>query len=354
MRYNPKQPAFRYVNETVGTFILLCLILAGATLYQSSRVQDWFRPDVTLKVLLPREGLFGLGTGAEVEILGTNAGKVKRIVIEPTQRMHAEVEIHEDFARFVRVDSKAIIKKRYSVAGDVFMEITRGKGDPIDWKLAVIEAVADKAPTETLQTVLEDLRSQLLPTIHDTRGGIRSWKRLADSLNNTQGDLVQFISNLNALSDKLNSGEGSVGRLLTNDTLVTETEGLIRSLRLSLKRIGPILEEIQKTTQGLTRLTENLGSETEELPALTNQARETLGKLSALISDLQKASKDLPRITKGIGETTENMPTLVLQAQETLRELEKLVEKLQSSWLVGSSTGGQKEPDRISPTEAGR
>ncbi|MFC1580984.1 MlaD family protein [Thermodesulfobacteriota bacterium] len=354
MKYNPNKPTFRYVNETVGTFILLCLVLAGVTLFQSSRLQEWFRPDANLKILLPREGLFGLGTGAEVEILGTSAGKVTRIVIDPTQRMHAELEIRQDFTRFVRVDSKAIIKKRYSVAGDVFLEITRGTGAAIDWKLAVIEATADKAPTETLQTVLEDLRTQILPTIHDTRAGIQSWTRLADSLNSSQGDLALFISNLNALSEKINSGEGSVGRLLTNDTLVTETEGLIRNLRLSLKRMGPILEEIQKTTQGLTRLTENLGSETEELPALTNQARETLGKLSELISDLRKASKDLPRITKGIGDSTENLPTLVLQAQETLRELEKLVEKLQSSWLVGQSGGGQKEPSRISPTEAGK
>jgi phospholipid/cholesterol/gamma-HCH transport system substrate-binding protein len=234
------------------------------------------------------------------------------------------------------------------------MEITRGKGDPIDWNLAVIEAVADKAPTETLQTVLEDLREQILPTIHDTRAGIQSWKKLADTLSNPQGDLARFVSNLNTLTDKLESGEGALGRLLTNDTLVTETEALIRNLRMSLKQIGPILEEIQKTTKGLTQLTENLGSETEELPALTNQARETLGKLSALITDLRETSKDLPRITKGIGDATENMPTLVLQAQETLRELEKLVEKLQSSWLVGQSGGGGKEPDRISPTEAGR
>ncbi len=354
MRYNTNQPAFRYVNETVGTFILLCLVLAGVTLVQSGRIQEWFQPDVTIKVLLPREGLFGLGPGAEVEILGTPAGEVRRIVIDPEQRMHAEVEIDQDFAAFVRVDSKAIIKKRYSVAGDVFMEITRGKGAPIDRNLAVIEAVADRAPTETLQTVLEDLRKQILPTIQDIREGIGSWKKLADALSDPQGDLARFVANLNALSVKLDRGEGALGRLLSDDTLVTETEGLIRNLRMSLNRIGPVLEEIQKTTQGLTRLTDNLGSGTEELPALTNQAKETLGKLSALITDLQEASKELPRITKGVGDATENMPTLVLQAQETLRELEKLVEQLQSSWLLGQSAGGQKEPRRISPGEAGR
>jgi phospholipid/cholesterol/gamma-HCH transport system substrate-binding protein len=354
MKYQPYQPAFRYVNQTVGTFVLLCLILAGVTLFQSSRVQEWFRPDVTIKVLLPSEGLFGLEQGDAVEILGTTAGRVEQIVIDPKQRMYAEVTINQKFTPFVRVDSKAIIKKRYSVAGDVFMEITRGTGDSVDWKLAVIEAVADKAPTETLQSVLEDLREQVVPTIRDMREGIQSWKRLAEALSNPDGDLAQFVANLNALSEKLDRGEGSLGRLLTDDTLISEAEMLVRNLRVTLDRIGPILEEIQKTTQGLTLLTENLGSETEELPALTRQAKETLGKLSALISNLQKASQDLPRITKGIGDATQNMPALLLQAQETLRELETLIDQLQSSWLVGQSGGEQKEPSRISPTEAGR
>lgn len=354
MKPKLRQPAFRYMNQTVGTFILLCLVLAGIALFQSGRVQEWFNPGLVIKVLLPSEGLFGLGTGAEVEILGTTAGQVNRIVIDPAQRMHAEVEIRKDFAPFVGSDSTAVIKKRYGVAGDVFMEITRGKNADVDWQFAVIEATADRAPTETLQTVLEDLRSQILPTIRDIREGIRSWKTLGDALSDPQGDMARFVSRLNALSDKLNRGEGALGRLLTDDSLVTETEGLIRNLRTSLERIGPILEEIQKSSQGLTHLTENLGSGTEELPALTMQAKETLGKLSELISDLQAASKDLPRITKGIGEATENVPVLILQAQQTLRELEKLVKQLQTSWLLGQTGGGQKEPRRISPMEAGR
>ena len=45
--------------------------------------------------------------------------------------MTAEASIRRDFFRFVRVDSSAVIKKKFGVAGDSFFEITRGEGRPL-------------------------------------------------------------------------------------------------------------------------------------------------------------------------------------------------------------------------------
>lgn len=349
-----KPPLFRYMNKAVGSFILITFIVTALMLFQSGRIQNWFDPGETIKVLLPREGLFGLGEGADAYILGTKAGEVTRIVIDPDKRIHADVQVRRDFMSFVRVDSTAIIRKRFGVAGEVYLEITRGTGAPVDWKLAVIEAEADRGPTEILQVVVEELQSQILPAIKDTRQSILSWKKLADKLNDPQGDLSRLVANLNSISAKFDRGDGSFGKLLTDDSLVKELEGLVGNLRMSLGRIAPVLEELQKTSKNITQMTVALSSESKELPALTRQIKQTLGSLSDLLGDLKRTTKDLPQITKSVSQTTENMPSLVLQSQETMRELEKLIKQLQNHWLLGKSGREQEVPKRISPVEAGR
>ena len=354
MSTSTKPPVFRYMNKAVGSFILITFIIAAVMLFQSGRVQNWFDPGETIKVLLPREGLFGPGEGADATILGTKAGKVTRIVIDPDKRIYADVQIRRDFMSFVRVDSKAFIRKRFGVAGEVYLEITRGTGAQVDWKLAVIEAEADRAPTETLQVVVEELQDQILPAIKDTRQSILSWKKLADKLNDPQGDFSRLVTNLNSVSAKFDRGHGSFGKLLTDDTLVRELEELVGNLRMSLGRIAPVLEELQKTSKNITQMTVALSSESKELPELTRQIKQTLASLSNLLGDLKMTTKDLPGITKSVSQTTENLPALVLQSQETMRELEKLIKQLQSHWLMGKAAREQETPKRISPVEAGR
>jgi len=56
--------------------------------------------------------LFGLAEGAKIEVLGTPAGKILRIVIDPDQKIDAKARIDSSMAPFVRQDSKAVIRDR--------------------------------------------------------------------------------------------------------------------------------------------------------------------------------------------------------------------------------------------------
>ena len=74
---------------------------------------------------------------------------MRRIVIQPDESIYADVRINDSMADFVRRDSKVLIKKRFGVAGDSFLAITRGRGQPLDEQYAVLEARIDRAATET-------------------------------------------------------------------------------------------------------------------------------------------------------------------------------------------------------------
>jgi len=113
----------------LGGLIVLAVLLFVISMLQANAVREWLHPSLELRLVLPDEGLFGLSKGARIEILGTPAGTVTDIVIDPDQKIHATARINPDMAPFVRRDSRAVIRKTFGVAGKSFLEITRGQGE---------------------------------------------------------------------------------------------------------------------------------------------------------------------------------------------------------------------------------
>ncbi len=57
---------FRYVNEIVGTFVLIIVALLVAGILLAGHAQDWFTPIHRYHVDFPAEGSLGLQKGATV------------------------------------------------------------------------------------------------------------------------------------------------------------------------------------------------------------------------------------------------------------------------------------------------
>lgn len=343
---------FRYTNETVGLLVLLTIIVFVAAFLQASLVQEWFDRGADIKVMLPEDGLFGLSDGDDVEILGTKAGKVTRIEIKPDQKMHAEVHIRSAMQPFVRRDSVAVIHKKFGVAGDSYLEITRGVGEPLDWKYAVIEAQADRAPTETIGDLISDLRSKIIPLLDSGQQAIRTFLALAEELQDPDQNLQQLLGDIKSITGKIDRGEGTLGRLLGNDKLMHNLENLLAVINKNINRITPILDELQATTRNITKLSGNFNDQFTHMPQITDNAKMILASLQIILKDLQGATPQLPKIAKNVDDAVSNMPVLLLQTQQVMFELEYVLKQLQSSWLLGGETDAKSQPAaRISPLE---
>lgn len=350
----PNAPLTRYANELVGLFVILTVVVFLAALSQTGRLREWFDPGGNLRVILPAEGLFGLEAGASVEILGTNAGEVRSIVITPGQPIFADVHIRAAMLDFVRMDSTAVIHKKFGVAGDAYLEISRGTGEEIDWEFAVLEASADRAPTDTLSEVIAELRGRIIPAIDDAERGIAAVADLAVGLQDPEGSLQQLLTNLNEVTNRIERGEGAVGRLLVNATIVEELEAMLFQTNAAMAQLTPIMDELQGTARSVSSLSANFDRQARSLPDVTANVQAVLSTLEKVLKDLQRTTPELPRITRSVAESTETMPGLLLQTQATAAELEKLVRQLRSSWLVGGTAGTGVPSDggtRISPLD---
>ena len=347
-----QQTRFRYANQAVGVFVILTVIVFGAAFLFSDQVRKWLDPGGRIKVIMPSGGLFGLSAGADVEVLGTKAGKVIRIVISPDQQIHAEVQILSDMKAFVRRDSTAVIRKKFGVAGDSFLYISRGTGEPLDWEYAVINASADRAPTESMGEILSDVRAKVFPILDDTQAAIQVFLAVMQELQDPKGHMQKLLAGMDTISGKLSRGEGTIGRLLAEDTMMNEVEALISQLNRNLKRFEPLIDDLETTLGNVSKISAKINKQSQDLPEVTLKLKEVLVSVKAVMDDLNRTTPQFPRIAKNMGDATDTIPVLTLQIQEVMTELERLLKQLQSSWLLGGKAGRKsKESTRISPLE---
>ncbi len=343
---------FRYLPETVGAFVLLGLIVFVVVVIQAGQLREWFDPGEDLRLILPAKGLFGLARGAPIEILGTPAGEVVRIVIEPDQEIHAEARIRAAMIPFVRRDSRAVIRKRFGVAGEAYLEITRGFGEPLDWDYAVLTARSEQAPTDTLGELIEELRAQVFPILTNMEQATRAIVDLTESFADPDGDLQTLLRDLSTLVGRLEAGEGSLGRLLADDMAAREVETLLTNTNRSLQQLEPILGELEETATQVTGLTTALNLRANQFPAIINHLDSVAASVDQILKDLRKTVPKLPGIAHNIEQSTANVPVLLGMTQKTLIELEILLRQLRRSWLLGGGSGDNpsREGGRI-PTE---
>jgi phospholipid/cholesterol/gamma-HCH transport system substrate-binding protein len=342
----------RYIHRGVGVLVLVTVIIFAAAIMLSGRFQQWLDPGARLKVILPSEGLSGLSEGAAVEVLGTKAGVVKEIVIAPDKQIHAAVQIQSDIKDFIRRDSKVVIRKQFGVAGAAYLDISRGSGQPLDWEYAVLSAKTDRAPTESVGEMITDLRNKIFPVIDETQKAIQNFSQLLAELQNPEGNMQQMLANLTAISGTIVEGEGTVGRLLAEETMADDIENLISTLDNDMQRLGPLLNELQTTMNNVSQITARINKQSKDLPQMTKKLNAVLASVDVIMKDLSQTTPQLPGIAKNMGDATESVPVLMIQTQQIMAELEQLLKQLQSSWLLGGKGGAKpRETTRISPLE---
>ena len=303
-------------QEIVGAVVLACIGVFIVVLINAGLLKDWFQPSFTLRILLPDEGVSGLAPGAEVQVLGTRAGEVRRIVIDPNQRMHAVARVEDQMRPFIRRDSVVSIRRQFGVAGAAFIDISRGTGPELDWSYAVIAATSERAPTDTLGQMIDELRAKVIPILDDVHKAVEAFTAVAHRAVDPAGPLEQTLSSAAAVVHKIESGDGVAGRLIANDKLGNDLEASL----VSIREMAAQLERTSKDAR----------------------IAQIIQKTDSILTSLQATTRNLaattPRITENVAVTTEALPSTLLQAQIAAHELELLLGQLRHHWLFGGSS----------------
>jgi phospholipid/cholesterol/gamma-HCH transport system substrate-binding protein len=339
-------PRLGRVSGRAGLFILVSLGVFALAILQAGVVEPLFSRTATLRILLPEAGLAGLERGADVQLFGAPIGEVTEVVIRPDEPFYAETQIEAEMQPFIRRDSRVVLRRQFGIAGNAFLDISRGRGEELDWDFAVLEAETERAPTEGVGELIEEARERILPLIDEATRAIVAAGDLLVSLQEPESDLQQMLARANAVTASMQAGEGTVGRLLTDDSLLRRLETTVTLLNTQIEALAPVLAQADTFTADAAQLTGNLAAGTTELPALVGSLQRSIAAAEPLLVELAEATPAFAETARGAGQAAAELPQVLRRTSQTLAQLEELLDALRRSWLIGG--GGQ--PGDAGPT----
>jgi phospholipid/cholesterol/gamma-HCH transport system substrate-binding protein len=301
-------PNFRHVSRKAGIMVAAGCAIALGALVLAGRAQGWFGIFPKLTILLPEEGSYGLKDGSEVQILGIVIGQVTDVRISPDRQMEAVLKISKpDFLRIINRGSGVLIKKKYGIAGDPFIEITRGGGPPIDPEKDVLRAFPDKEILALIEEFVKKIEERILPTLEKIPPLIEGHVELVGYINRPDGPFRKLLERLDRataqiedLTAQIARGEGTIGHLLQDKDLEEKVRKMAAQLAESIDHVHAILGSVRED----------------------------------LVVDVAGIASDLKVVTAAAREESGDLSGTVLQIQDLLRQVNRLIVGLQRHWLI--------------------
>lgn len=251
---------FRYLEQIVGAFVLLCAATLVAAVIAVGTGKQWFQKPAHFRARFPNGS--GLSSGTEVTLAGIKVGQIKKLGLTEANEVEAILEIEEAYGSRVRADTIARVQS--PLIGSKFIELTLGS--PTEPRLKPMSLLK----TETGKEISEILKGlDLQPTIAKVNA---------------------ILSNVEQVTHALADQQGSFGAMLKDRALYDELVETTRSLKA-------LTIDLQKSAVNLKSLTGNLES---EVPPLLKAGRSTLREADTVVRGLKNTwpiSSNVPKET---------------------------------------------------------
>ncbi len=267
-----------FVLAALGMFVWMVVRLGGF---------HWGQPD-TYNISTVFPSAVGLKPNTGVEVAGIQVGKVARIDLYDNNQARVTMAIQEGI--LLPMDTAAFIKSS-GILGDKYVELVPGasadKMQPGD-QIATARAASDVSDVmQQLGDIASDLKKITGPLAEGNTGGdlkemVGNLKEMSERLNGlvstneaglseTLKSLHASMTNLQEITDKINSGQGSLGMLVNSDSTVRELNESLASIRHITAKIeagegtlGRLVNDdatIDKIDQALTNVNQYLEKE---------------------------------------------------------------------------------------------
>jgi len=213
----------------VGIFVFIAFILLAVVIFS---ISDFYtaQPHYALRVRFNFAN--GIQMGAPVRLVGVNVGEVRSVRVyrdETTQRSCAELGIRLSTGALIEEDSVAYINT-LGLIGEKYLEIIPGSPGTRVMKEGQILTGKDSIPTEQMV----DTTYRIMKKLEETITAIHSVVGDEGTQNAVKGSterLHQLLEQANEVMAKIRQGEGTIGRLLTQDDLYRDLQAITADIK---------------------------------------------------------------------------------------------------------------------------
>lgn len=288
----------------LGIFIFIGSVLLVIGIFLLGNKEALFRPTFTVKAYF--SNIEGLRNGAPVRLGGIDVGSVKNIEIvkDTTGRVEVSMRLVNEIQRFIRKDTKASIETEGLVGNKVVI-------------LAIGSSTADLI--EDGGTIQSKDPVGFAAVIQETQG--------------IMGYTKEMTKNMAEIVEKINKGEGTIGKILTDEKLYYQATELTKRADQSL---SAVITELEKVSD----IFKNLGGGVNEL--ITNVNR-IITEVDTIISDVSKGRGMLGQVlVEGskydslFTSTMSEIQKTSVDARFAASRLSENMEALKHNWLFKS------------------
>ena len=308
----PSQQEVKWSQLKVGLIVLVAVALLSTLLFLMTNASGLSPFHKELTVTTYFENSAGLKTGAPVNLEGVTIGEVKKVLIstDPKRKqtpVYVIMKLNPKFGGSLNTDSTASLST-VGVLGDTVVDINS--------QVATGPALKDGDELKTLETPnLQDVVKASQGTIESLNVILAKMNRIVDNIQSGQGSVGKLINDpelydkatrtvdeVHALAVNLNSGKGSVGKLLHDDQLydrlndaAAKLDAITANLNDGKGSAGKLLKD--------DRLYDNLNSTLAHANSLLAEADAGRGSLGLLTKD--------PAFAKKIDDTVTDLDALL-------------------------------------------
>lgn len=245
----------------VGIFIFIGIAIFIIAVLTLGGQQKTFKNSIAVKAVF--SDVEGLQKGNNVWFSGVKIGTIKKISFIGNSKVEVDINIEEKSREYIRKDAIAKISSEGFI-GNKLIEISGGTP-----KSAAIEDGDRLIVVETSTT------DEMIGTFQ------------ANNKN-----LLDITTDLKVVSKRLTNGEGTVGKLLTDETLMNELSGVMAALQ----RASANTERLTRTISGYTSKLNNKGTIANELVTDT-----------AVFARLKATSRQLDEVSRTANDVVNNL-----------------------------------------------
>ncbi len=263
----------------VGLFIVAGFVMFVVAIFVLGGKDNLFTPTFNLKSEF--ESVAGLKSGSSVRLNGIVVGKVDGVDIETSQKVLVSMTLEQSIQKFVKKDSKVTIGSD-GLVGNKVIDITPGTpGAP---EIMDGEMLASIKPVE-----VSDIMNSL--------------KESGDNAADVTKDLAE-------ITGKVNSGQGTLGQLVNNDTLYRSIDTTFRSFANYSGQLnivfGKITNTVDNVSGDLDQLTNEINKITKDVSEIVRKMNSSESIVGTLLTDTAFAN-NLKELMLNANMTTQNL-----------------------------------------------
>lgn len=301
-------------NAKLGFFVLISLVLFLIAIFFIGGARDLFNP--TFEIHTRFKDVNGLTRGNNVWLSGVKIGTVRRVSIASDSMVSVTLRIRESDRQFINKDARASISSE-GLIGNTIVVIEPGRsGIPIE---------EDDVIASVTQTGAQDIMNML----------------------ETTGQNVLVITeDIQRITQQLNNGEGTLGRLLNSPELADNLENTMQSLETTSQRtarvsgnINRMVNQLQQNEDGPVHTLMHDTSFSRVYDSLLVNLRTTGRNINQISQELEQLSSrmnnDENALNVVLSDTTfaNDLQRTMNNAAEGSQRLNENMEALQSHWL---------------------